>query len=71
MKTSEISIDNKGRIKANFLSLITAAPKIAIAIWGANPAALKIEPIIINNAKATKADLFCFIKHNFIAAKIK
>ena len=71
MNTSEMSIDSKGTIKASLLSLITAAPKIAMAICGAKPAALKTEPIMISNPNATKADLFCFIEHSLEATKIK
>jgi len=71
MNRSETSMDNKGTTKASLLSLITAAPKTAIAICGAKPAALNTEPIMISKPKATKADLFCFIEHNLEATKIK
>jgi hypothetical protein len=64
-------MDTKGIAKASLLSLITAAPKTAMAICGANPAALKTEPIMISNPNATKADLLYLIEHCLEATKIK
>jgi hypothetical protein len=63
-------MDSNGNTKANFLSFITAPPKMAMAICGANPNTRNKDPVRINKPKANKSDLFIFIIFNLTGAKI-